>query len=128
MPTMLNSSHHHFLLQCHSDTRRRFQHTPSHSTLHPGLRPQNATISESPLRGLTPQPGMGSREFRALDERSFIQNTDTKLDEFLAQRREVLDDLRNQRIILKRTQRRLLDVANTLGLSRNVIGWIEKRR
>ncbi|KAF9565509.1 golgi SNAP receptor complex member bos1 [Agrocybe pediades] len=110
-----------------SDTRRRFQNTPAHSTLHPGLRPQTETISESPFRGSTPQPGMGGREFRALDEHSFIQNTDTKLDEFLAQGREVLDNLRDQRNILKGTQRRLLDVANTLGLSRNVIGWIEKR-
>lgn len=30
--------------------------------------------------------------------------------------------------MLKGTQRRLLDTANTLGLSRNVIGWIERRR
>jgi len=71
---------------------------------------------------------MGGREFRALDEHSFIQNTDTRLDEFLAQGREVLDNLVDQRNILKGTQRRLLDTANTLGLSRNVIGWIEKRR
>lgn len=85
-------------------------------------------MSESPFRGSTPQPGMGSREFRALDEHTFIQNTETRLDEFLAQGREVLDNLVDQRNILKGTQRRLLDVANTLGLSRNVIGWIEKRR
>ncbi|PPQ84582.1 hypothetical protein CVT25_015785 [Psilocybe cyanescens] len=111
-----------------SDSRRRFQNTSStNSTLHPGLRPQNEIVSESPFRGSTPQPGMGGREFRALDEHSFIQNTDTKLDEFLAQGREVLDNLRDQRNILKGTQRRLLDTANTLGLSRNVIGWIEKR-
>ena len=71
---------------------------------------------------------MGSREFRALDEHTFLQNTETRLDEFLAQGREVLDNLVDQRNILKGTQRRLLDVANTLGLSRNVIGWIEKRR
>jgi len=85
-------------------------------------------VSESPFRGATPQPSMGGREFRALDEHSFIQNTDTRLDEFLAQGREVLDNLVDQRNILKGTQRRLLDTANTLGLSRNVIGWIEKRR
>lgn len=30
--------------------------------------------------------------------------------------------------MLKGTQRRLLDAANTLGLSRDVIGWIERRR
>lgn len=71
---------------------------------------------------------MGGREFRALDEHTFIQNADSRLDDFLAQGREVLDNLVDQRNILKGTQRRLLDTANTLGLSRNVIGWIEKRR
>ncbi|KAJ3504620.1 hypothetical protein NLJ89_g7843 [Agrocybe chaxingu] len=114
-----------------SDTRRRFQHTgPTNSTLHPGLRPQAEPVSESPFRGSTPQPygGMGDREFRALDEHSFIQNTDSRLDDFIAQGREVLDNLVDQRNMLKGTQRRLLDAANTLGLSRDVIGWIERRR
>ncbi|KAF8070549.1 golgi SNAP receptor complex member bos1 [Lyophyllum atratum] len=111
-----------------SDTRRRFQTTPSQqSTLHPGLRPEPERHSESPFRGPTPQAGFGSQEYHALDEHSFIQNTDTRLDEFLAQGREVLDNLVDQRNMLKGTQRRLLDTANTLGLSRNVIGWIERR-
>ncbi|KAF8894950.1 golgi SNAP receptor complex member bos1 [Gymnopilus junonius] len=110
-----------------SDSRRRFQNTPTNSTIHPGLRPQSEPISESPFRSSTPQTGIGSREFRALDEHSFIQNTDSRLDDFLAQGREVLDNLRDQRNILKGTQRRILDAANTLGLSRDVIGWIEKR-
>jgi len=114
-----------------SDTRRRFQATQPHSALHPGLRPpsqQSEQHSESPFRGSTPQPGTGSREHHALDEHSFIQNTETRLDEFLAQGREVLDNLVDQRNMLKGTQRRLLDAANTLGLSRDVIGWIERRR
>ena len=70
----------------------------------------------------------GLREQHALHEHSFIQNTDTRLDEFIAQGRAVLDDLVDQRNVLKGTQRRLLDAANTLGLSRDVIGWIERRR
>ncbi|KAJ7497403.1 golgi SNAP receptor complex member bos1 [Mycena latifolia] len=111
-----------------SDTRRRFQTTSAeHSTLHPGLRPQGDQHAESPFRGPTPQPGFGTREQQALDEHTFIQNTEARLDDFLAQGREVLDNLRDQRNILKGTQRRLLDAANTLGLSRNVIGWIERR-
>ncbi|KAG6832639.1 hypothetical protein H0H92_014475 [Tricholoma furcatifolium] len=111
-----------------SDTRRRFQTTPSQtSSLHPGLRPEPEQHSESPFRGPTPQPRYGSREFQALDEHSFIQNTDSRLDEFLAQGREVLDNLVDQRNMLKGTQRRLLDAANTLGMSRDVIGWIERR-
>lgn len=40
----------------------------------------------------------------------------------------MLDNLVDQRNMLKGTQRRLLDAANTLGLSRDVIGWIERRR
>ncbi|KAF9529426.1 golgi SNAP receptor complex member bos1 [Crepidotus variabilis] len=108
-----------------SDARRRFQTTAPQSNLHPALRPQGETVSESPFR--SSQPGMGGREFRALDEHSFIQNTDTRLDDFIAQGREVLDNLVDQRNILKGTQRRVLDTANTLGLSRDVISWIERR-
>ncbi|EKM81051.1 hypothetical protein AGABI1DRAFT_71796 [Agaricus bisporus var. burnettii JB137-S8] len=111
-----------------SDTRRRFQTTPGPSTLHPGLRPSNTsdTISESPFRSSSPYGNYG-QESRALDEHTFIHNTDSKLDEFLAQGREVLDNLVDQRKMLKGTRKRLLDAANTLGLSRQVIGWIERR-
>ena len=69
-----------------------------------------------------------NRERHALDEHSFIRETDSKLDEFLAQGQAVLDNLVDQRNMLKGTQRRLLDAANTLGLSLDVIGWIERRR
>jgi golgi SNAP receptor complex member 2 len=69
-----------------------------------------------------------SREDHALHEHSFIQSTEARLDDFLAQGREVLDNLVDQRNVLKGTQRMLLDSANTLGLSRDVIGWIERRR
>jgi Golgi SNAP receptor complex protein 2 len=112
-----------------SDTRRRFQTThPQQSTLHPGLRPQSEEHSESPFRGSTPYAGFSGRERGALDEHSFIQNADNRLDEFLAQGREVLDNLVDQRNMLKGTQKRLLDAAHTMGLSRDVIGWIERRR
>ncbi|THV02359.1 golgi SNAP receptor complex member bos1 [Dendrothele bispora CBS 962.96] len=110
------------------DTRRRFQNTPYNqqpSTLHPSLRPEEH--SESPFRASTPQSGFTLREHHALDEHTFIQNTEARLDEFLAQGREVLDNLVDQRKILKGTHKRLLDAANTLGLSRDVIGWIERR-
>ncbi|KAF8919776.1 hypothetical protein CPB85DRAFT_720328 [Mucidula mucida] len=100
-----------------SDTRRRFTTTPAPSTLNPEL------VSESPFRS----PNFTSREEHALNEHSFIQNTEARLDEFLAQGTLVLNDLVDQRMMLKGTQRRLLDAANTLGLSRNVIGWIERR-
>jgi Golgi SNAP receptor complex protein 2 len=47
---------------------------------------------------------------------------------FIAQGQEVLNNLVDQKNILKGAQKRLLDAANTLGLSREVIGWIERRR
>jgi Golgi SNAP receptor complex protein 2 len=87
-----------------------------------------ASPAESPFRGSTPDPLYASREQHALREHTFIQNAETQFDAFIAQGQEVLNNLVEQRQMLKGTQRRLLDAANTLGLSRNVIGWIEKRR
>ena len=87
---------------------------------------------EQRLRITLPEPKCGTmsdlREQHALREHSFIHNTEARLDDFIAQGRAVLDDLVEQRTVLKGTQRRLLDAANTLGLSRDVIGWIERRR
>ncbi|KAI0363133.1 V-snare-domain-containing protein, partial [Pilatotrama ljubarskyi] len=101
------------------DTRRRYM---------AGQQPPTDEVSESPFRGVTPLPMNGAlNEQHALREHSFIQNTDSRLDEFIAQGQAVLDDLVDQRNVLKGTQRRLLDAANTLGLSRDVIGWIERR-
>jgi len=105
--------------------RQRFSNTPNHASTSAEL------ISESPFRSSTPN-GVApttslDREGFALREHSFIQDTETKLDDFIAQGREVLDNLMDQRNVLKGTQRRLLDAANTLGLSRDVIGWIERR-
>ncbi|KAK0548717.1 protein transport protein bos1 [Tilletia horrida] len=71
--------------------------------------------------------GMSAREGHALREHSFIQQTEIQLDNFIAQGREVWGNLTEQRDILKETQRKLLNAANTLGLSRDVIGYIERR-
>jgi golgi SNAP receptor complex member 2 len=105
-----------------AETRRRWGPGPSSPTLH----------SESPFRGPTPvpaaMPNAGLRENHALDEHTFLQSTEARLDEFLAQGQDVLNNLVDQRNVLKGTQKRLLDAANTLGLSRDVIGWIERRR
>ncbi|KIM30530.1 hypothetical protein M408DRAFT_22025 [Serendipita vermifera MAFF 305830] len=97
----------------------------------PGTRqrfPQGQPVpAESPFRGSTPEPLYASREQHALREHTFIQESNNQLDAYLAQGQAVLNNLVEQRQMLKGTQRRLLDAANTLGLSRNVIGWIEKR-
>ncbi|KAF9519132.1 hypothetical protein BS47DRAFT_1370785 [Hydnum rufescens UP504] len=89
-----------------SSTRQRFQAQPS-------------PVSESPFN-IAPPPT--SRQDHALNEHTFLQETETQLDNFLAQGQEVLNNLIDQR------RDRLLDAANTLGLSRDVIGWIERRR
>lgn len=99
------------------DARRRYMQ---------GQAPPVSEVSESPFRA-NPLPMSNLREQHALNEHTFIQNTEARLDDFLAQGRAVLDDLVDQRNVLKGTQRRLLDAANTLGLSRDVIGWIERR-
>ncbi|KZT04577.1 V-snare-domain-containing protein [Laetiporus sulphureus 93-53] len=100
------------------DARRRFM---------AGQSASSSEVSESPFSGPTPMPMSGLREDHALREHSFIHNTENRLDEFIAQGRAVLDDLVDQRSVLKGTQKRLLDAANTLGLSKDVIGWIERR-
>lgn len=104
------------------DARRRF--APPHSASSPHLDGASEA-AENPFRG-----GMlnASREQYALHEHTFIQGAEARLDDFLAQGREVLDNLVDQRTMLKGTQRRLRDAANTLGLSRDVIGWIDRRR
>jgi len=68
-----------------------------------------------------------NRTDAALDEHSFIKNSGNQLDMFIAQGQAVLGNLGNQRDVLKSTQRRLLSAANTLGLSRNTINFIERR-
>ncbi|KAI0061936.1 V-snare-domain-containing protein [Artomyces pyxidatus] len=102
-----------------SDARRRFASNPT-------FEPDPS--AENPFRpNPTPAFMAASREQHALHEHTFLQSTEARLDDFLAQGREVLDNLVDQRNVLKGTQRRLLDAANTLGMSRDVIGWIERR-
>jgi Golgi SNAP receptor complex protein 2 len=68
-----------------------------------------------------------AREDFALREHTFLQESERSIDGYIAQGRAVLENLVEQRGILKGTQRRLLDAANTLGLSRETIGWVERR-
>ncbi|KAK9463434.1 uncharacterized protein V1516DRAFT_667746 [Lipomyces oligophaga] len=59
--------------------------------------------------------------------REFFQRTGDQLDEFIAKGKSVLDDLVEQRGMLKGTQRRLYSAANTLGVSNETIKYIERR-
>ncbi|GAA6008774.1 Bos1p [Rhodotorula paludigena] len=63
----------------------------------------------------------------ALREHDFLGSTGAALDGYLAQGQAVLGNLANQRDVMKGTQRRLLSAANTLGLSRSTITFIERR-
>jgi len=110
-----------------SDTRRRFPPTnPSMSSTPNRFASESPGLSESPF-SQPPNFMAASREDHALREHSFIQSTENALDDYIAQGRAVLDDLVDQRNVLKGTQKRLLDAAHTLGMSRDVIGWVERR-
>ncbi|KAI4216156.1 MAG: hypothetical protein LQ351_001656 [Letrouitia transgressa] len=67
------------------------------------------------------------RETHALREQSFMSSTNSALDEYLERGRAVLGDLGQQKEIMKGTQRRLYNVANTLGVSGETIRMVERR-
>ncbi|SCV68562.1 BQ2448_683 [Microbotryum intermedium] len=71
--------------------------------------------------------GYDLRTNRALDDHERFGGINSSLDGFLAQGQAVMGNLANQKDLLKGTQRRLLSAANTLGLSRETITFIERR-
>lgn len=60
-------------------------------------------------------------------ENEALGNAGQSVEQYIAIGRNALQELYEQRSILKNTQRRLLDVANQLGLSSTVIRFIEQR-
>jgi Golgi SNAP receptor complex protein 2 len=87
-----------------------------------------ADVPESPFghSGYAPNYPT-SREDYALREHSFIRESENLIDGYIAQGTLALQDLVEQRGILKKTHRKLLDAAHTLGVSRETIGWVERR-
>jgi len=71
--------------------------------------------------------GYDSRTNHALKEHDFFSSTSSTLDAYLAQGQAVLGNLTTQREVMKGTKKRLLNAANTLGLSRETITFIERR-
>ncbi|BEI92598.1 uncharacterized protein CcaverHIS019_0502260 [Cutaneotrichosporon cavernicola] len=67
------------------------------------------------------------REDYALREHSFIRESEGLIDGYIAQGQAVLGNLVEQRGMLKGAKTRLLNTANTLGLSRETISWVERR-
>jgi Golgi SNAP receptor complex protein 2 len=66
-------------------------------------------------------------ERQPLDESNVWQHTESHLDTFLATGRSILHDLTQQGSTMKTAHRRLLDAANSLGISGDIIRYIERR-
>ncbi|TPX69139.1 hypothetical protein SpCBS45565_g02638 [Spizellomyces sp. 'palustris'] len=77
------------------------------------------------------EPGSADTSILMMDqmlrENQVLEGSGHRIDEFLHMGRAALQDLYEQREVLKGTQRRLYDIANTLGLSTTVIRYIEQR-
>ncbi|KAI9592634.1 hypothetical protein BDF19DRAFT_451143 [Syncephalis fuscata] len=99
----------------------RIQHQANARTMHNNER--ELLLQQSPEAESTT---INMVDF-AQRENDVADFTDHQLDSFIAQGRSALNNLVEQRHILKGTQRRILDAANTLGLSRSVIQYIERR-
>ena len=110
-----------------------------------GRRPHNAVTPENPYANTSQIAAQNSpfrpanasalgtgpqdynRESHAFREKSFAQQANAQLDEFLERGRNVLGDLGQQREVLKGTQKRLYSVGNTLGISGDTIRMVERR-
>lgn len=97
---------------------------PSATTTHSQFQPRHPQAQQQQQ-----QYGYGeeAREAHAFREQSFLANTNSALDDYIARGQAVLGDLSQQREMLKGTQKRLYGVANTLGISGDTIRMVERR-
>jgi Golgi SNAP receptor complex protein 2 len=102
--------------------RRPFVSTPENPY---AASSYGAPVSSSSGYGVP--AGDVTRESHVMREQNFFASTNTALDEYIARGQAVLGDLGSQRETLKGAQKRLYDVAGTLGLSGNTIRMIERR-
>ncbi|KAL5622801.1 hypothetical protein FOBRF1_002051 [Fusarium oxysporum] len=93
--------------------------TNTHSAFQPRHPPQTSALT-------TGSPDE-MREAHAFREQNFFANTNQALDDYIARGQAVLGDLGQQREMLKSTQKRLYNVANTLGVSGDTIRMVERR-
>lgn len=63
----------------------------------------------------------------ALQHQNSLQNANRGVDEMLHTGANALESLRSQRLTLKGAHRRIIDMANTLGLSTHTMKLIERR-
>ncbi|KAK6910052.1 hypothetical protein I203_104081 [Kwoniella mangroviensis CBS 8507] len=106
--------------------RRSSAYPSTNSPIHESPFGSSSSSSHQPNLWQPNHPPTARDEF-ALREHSFLQESENHIDQYIAQGRAVLENLVEQRGILKGTKRKLLDAANTLGLSRETIGWVERR-
>ena len=60
-------------------------------------------------------------------ESDVLSTSHTRVDEFIQIGKSALNELYEQKSLMKGTQRRLLDVANSLGMGQSMIRLIEQR-
>ncbi|KAJ9104044.1 hypothetical protein QFC19_004178 [Naganishia cerealis] len=87
----------------------------------------SSPLIESPFSLPNTGPPPNAREDFGLREHTFLQETEASLDQYIAQGRAVLGDLVEQGTTLRGTKKRLLKAGETLGLSREVIAWVDRR-
>ncbi|KAL2214687.1 V-snare-domain-containing protein [Sarocladium strictum] len=109
--------------------RRPYNATPENPYANPSSTTTHSTFQPRHPQQQQQQYGYGeeARENHAFREQSFIANTNSALDEYIARGQAVLGDLGQQREMLKGTQKRLYGVANTLGISGDTIRMVERR-
>lgn len=106
---------------------RNIQRRPSTSNSSLADSPYSALYQPNHPNNQPRQSQFTGREDFALREHSFLQESERSIDQYIAIGRASLENLVEQRGILKGTQKRLRDAANTLGLSRETISWVESR-
>lgn len=60
-------------------------------------------------------------------ERDSLHRSHAMTDEYIARGQATLESLHSQRSVLKRVQRRILDIGNSLGVSQGLLSTIERR-
>ncbi|KAL3280610.1 hypothetical protein HHI36_003847 [Cryptolaemus montrouzieri] len=63
----------------------------------------------------------------SIQHQTSLQNSNRGLDEMISTGVNAIESLRSQRLTLKGAQRKIMDMANTLGLSNHTMRLIEKR-
>ncbi|KAH8981639.1 golgi SNAP receptor complex member bos1 [Lactarius hatsudake] len=104
--------------ECTAVQRTKLFSTSTGTPLTPGAGRRRFATGASTSMQLDTAPENPLREAHVLHEPNFIRSTEMRLDKFLAEGWEELDNLVDQHTILKGMQRRLRDAASTLTPSR----------